>query len=285
MAKIEKFGRKYLLKVDTTDGNSIEISNPLTLEFNCQRNNLASANSANFKIYNLSEKNRNRIYKDKYDTLTYRKVELKAGYEEDSPIIFKGNISHAFSYRNGVDLITEIEAYDGGFAITNSVSAMTIGQGESQTNVLQNLVNDLQNVKNNKMGNFSKENLRGRVVFGNTAEIIKTETKDNFFIDNEEAILINRNEVIEGDISLIKAETGLLESPKRSDTQVVFKMLFEPRFKVGQIIELDSVINSIYNGQYKIIGFTHSGIISDAVGGACETTVNLWLGTSPLTVV
>ncbi len=280
-----KLGRQYSLIVDTSDGSQIEIKNPFTIEFNCKRNNLASANTANFKIYNLGEVTRNRIYKDKYETLKYRKVEFKAGYKEDSPVIFRGNILQASSQRNGVDIITEIDAFDGGDAITNSVSAITVEKGEPQTNTLTALVNDLKNVQGSNIGTFNKTNKRGRVLFGNTADILKVETQDGFSIDNETANLLGRNEVINGDISLITAESGLLESPQRSETQLIFKILFEPQLKVGQIIELRSVVNSLFNGIYKIIGFTHTGTISDAVGGKCETTVSLWLGTESLKVI
>jgi len=34
----------------------------------------------------------------------------------------------------------------------------------------------------------------------------------------------------------------------------------------------------IYNGQYKVIGMVHSGIISEAVGGSCTSRFNLLLG-------
>jgi len=280
-----KFGRKYTLLVDTVNDTTIEIKPPLTLEFNCKRNNLATANTASFKIYNLKEVTRNSIYKDKYNTLIYRKVELKAGYKEDSPIIFRGNILQAFSYRSGVNIITEITAYDGGFAISNSISAISVEKEEPQENVLATLVNDLRNVQGSRIGTFTRNSTRGRVLFGNTADLLVNETNDNFFIDNEKAYLLNRNEVIESGISIINAQSGLLESPRRSETQIIFKMLFEPQLQVSQIIELQSVINSILNGQYKVIGFEHIGTISEAVGGKCETNVSLWLGSEPLTII
>lgn len=282
---LNKFGRQYSILIDTIDDRTIEIKDPFTIEFSCKRNNLASANTANFKIYNLGLKTRDSIYKDKYDTLIYRKVEFKAGYTDDAPVIFRGNIQEASSMRNGVDVVTEIVAYDGGDAITNSFSAVTVEKGDSKENVLATLVNDLKNVQGSTIGTFTETNKRGKVLFGNTATIIKNETDDNFFIDNEKAILLNRDEAIDGDILLINAQSGLLESPQRSETQLVFKMLFEPRLKVGQLIKLESQVNSLYNGSYKIIGISHTGTISQSVGGKCETTVNLWLGETPLRVV
>jgi hypothetical protein len=84
-----KLGRQYLLKIETITNEILEIKPPFTIEFVCKRNDLATANTANIKIYNLSEKNRNLIYKDKYETTIYRQLEFRAGYEEDAPKILK----------------------------------------------------------------------------------------------------------------------------------------------------------------------------------------------------
>ncbi len=280
-----KFGRQYLLKIETITNEILEIKPPFTIEFVCKRNDLATANTANIKIYNLSEKNRNLIYKDKYETTIYRQLEFRAGYEEDAPKIFKGNIMQCFSYRSGVNVITEIECFDGGDAIANSVSSITIEAGQPNNKTLSVLVNDLKNVQLGQIGDFTGGALRGKVLFGNTSELLKNESNNRFFIDSEKVYILNNNECIEGSIQLITAESGLLESPRRSDTQLVFKILFEPRLRVGQILQLESKINSIFNGIYKVIGFTHTGIISEAVGGKCETEVHLWLGPGQLKVV
>jgi hypothetical protein len=147
------------------------------------------------------------------------------------------------------------------------------------------LINDLKNAQLGQIGDFGGGSLRGKVLFGNTAELLKNESNNKFFIDNEKVYVLNNNECIAGSITLITAESGLLESPKRSETQLVFKILFEPRLKVGQLIQLNSLINDIFNGIYKIIGFTHTGTISEANGGRCETEVSLWLGPGQLKVI
>ena len=280
-----KFSRKYTLLIETFDNQIIEVKLPFTLEFNCQRHNLASVNKANLKIYNLNKINRNLIYKDKYTTLIYRRVELKAGYDIDSPVIFRGNILQAFSYKQGVNIITEIDAFDGGYAIRNSVSSLTINKGEIKRDTLSRLTKDLKNINGSIIGNFPSISKRGKVLFGNTFQFLRSESNNNVFIDNEKVNILTRNEVIEGDISIIDSDFGLLESPIRSETELSFKILFEPRLKVGQGIELKSIVNSFFNGKYKVIGFQHVGVISDAVGGQCHTIVNLWLGTKAFNLV
>lgn len=280
-----KLNRQFLLRIQTNENTTLEIRNPLTVEFSCKRNIFASANTGNFKIYNLSKKTRQSIYKEKVDFLTIRGIEFRAGYDTDAPIIFIGNIQSCFSYRNGTNIITEIEAYDGGNAIMNSFSSFNIEKDTPNGEIVQRLVNDLNGVKGSNIGNISGSIKRGKALLGNTALLLSKETGDKFFIDNEVANVLNDDEVLEGNIPVITAESGLLESPRRSEIQIVFKILFEPALIIGQIVELKSIVNDEFNGQYKVEGLEHTGTISDSIGGVCETTVSLRLGLRSLEVL
>ncbi len=63
---------------------------------------------------------------------------------------------------------------------------------------------------------------------------------------------------------------------------IEFDMIFEPRFTVAQIIELQSETNRILNGDYKVMGFVHQGLISPSVDAPRITHVSLWKGTAAL---
>ena len=52
---MSKFQRKYELTLETATGSTITITDPLTLEFSITRDTLASANTADFRIFNLGE--------------------------------------------------------------------------------------------------------------------------------------------------------------------------------------------------------------------------------------
>ena len=68
---MSKFGRKYKLTVEIdTDGEkpqAIEITNPLTLQYDIERNTSSSLNQGTLNLYNLSEKNRNIIFQNRFD--------------------------------------------------------------------------------------------------------------------------------------------------------------------------------------------------------------------------
>ena len=55
-------------------------------------------------------------------------------------------------------------------------------------------------------------------------------------------------------------------------------MLFEPTLIVGQLLEVGSKISPDFNGQFKVIGFTHDCLISATQSGSRITTVDLFIG-------
>lgn len=281
---MSKMQRKYSLNVETSDGEIITIKDPLTLEFSVSRNILASANTGEFRIYNLGSLTRNRIYKSKYHTDVFRRVELRAGYDEEPPVIFTGNILEAMSFKEerSVNYYTDISGYDGGFDMVNSFSSFALAAGATKQQVIDRLVKDLSNTEKGKFSDFEGSHSRGRSVLGNTLKIISKETDNSAYIDNGVINALLDNDCILGDIEEISSQTGLLGSPKRADTNLIVDMIFEPRIKVGQIVKLNSQTEKNFNGTYKVIGITHTGTISGAVGGKCATEVSLYYGTDVL---
>lgn len=281
-----KFDRKYKLSVEVEGGRNVEIELPFTCEFQVNRQSLASANTGTFVIRNLGQRTRDLIYLDKYDWTTPRAVQFRAGYGTFTPLILNGTVKQAFSYREGVDMVTVIEAWDGGFQHVNGFSSMTVAPGQSANYILNKLCADLPQIKGAPIiGDFPVTNARGEVLFGNTWQIIQQKSNGLATIDNSQVKILNNNECIEGEIPLINSDSGLLGSPRRSDAQLEFEMLFEPRFTIGQIVQLQSSTNKLFDGTYKVMGFNHKGVISPVVSGQASTSVSLWLGTELLKVI
>jgi hypothetical protein len=280
-----KFQREYTLEIESTTGATITIQNPFTIQFDIVRNVLSSANTGNIKVFNLSERVRNAVYKDRYATVESRLVTLKAGYANIMSTIFKGEIRSCESYREGTEFITEINALDGGLDIYKAFSSNTVNKGTPKVNAIAEQTKNFTNVKDLTIGDTPGTYKRGRVFFGNTFDLLKIETKGKVFIDNLKINVLNDDEAKRTGIAEINTDTGLLNSPRRSNTLVVFDILFEPRLTPGQELVLTSSTNSIFNGTYKVGGIVHSGTISDAVGENCVTEVSLVLGSQALTII
>lgn len=289
---MDKFQRSYVLTIGPrfeggklVDPNLIVIKNPFTLDFEVNRNTLASANTGNFRIYNLSENNRKKIFKDTYRTDIYIPVNLKAGYGTTLPTIFKGNIRHAWSVRESTNYITTIDAFDGGDAIVNGFVNKTFKKGTAKKALIKSVLDVLPNVTVGAIGDFAGEISRGNSVNGNASDIASTLSNDGFFIDLEKAYCLNDNECVLGSIAVISSDTGLLGTPIREQQTLSFDMLFEPRVLAAQKISLNSITAKNFNGTYKVISIKHHGTISEAVCGDAITSLGLWAGDKELTVV
>lgn len=253
----------------------ITVRLPFTIEFDIVRNTLSSANLAQIRIYNLSEKNRNQLRRNVTNwQLPFQAVLLKAGYGDNLSTIFYGNITQAWSLREGVNFITQIECFDGGFAFVNGVTAMTFPTETTKKNVISSLINTLPHVTRGAVGDYPGSLSRANTYNGNTCEILQDLTGNGFFIDSGKGNALNTNEYISdiGGIPIINAKSGLLGTPLLEQTLVRFDMIFEPSLHVGQSVLLDSITGKNFNGQYKVMAVKHRGMISESVCGEAITT-------------
>ena len=106
------------------------------------------------------------------------------------------------------------------------------------------------------------------------------ETEGQYFIDGETVNVLTDEEVIPGDILLLDPSQNLA-TPKRQDTMLTIPQLFFPQARVGLLCELQS-LDPIYNGVYKLMGFTHSVTISQAIEGDARTEFMLYAGAEGL---
>lgn len=282
---MEKLGRNYSLRVQGSDGEFITIRLPFTLELDITRNILTGANVSQFRIYNLNERNRNLLKFNLSNYTKYQSVELKAGYGDTLSTIFFGNISNGWSVRQGVDYITTIECYDGGFAYNNAraenISFSDANGIFTQREIISSLVGSLEkyHVKPGKIGaiaNGDEASARGTSYSGNTIVLLQDLTGGAFFIDNGIANILTDNEYLDLNLPVFKitAQTGLIDTPVQENTLARLNMIFEPALNVGHRIQVESQTNPWFNGYYKVTSVKHRGTISDAVAGELITSVD-----------
>lgn len=301
-----KSGRVYKLTIEIDDPNldpaligptipkAIEITNPLTIQFDIDRNTNSSLNKGAFRIYNLNETNRGLIFQNLYSSTDAqgmrRRITFQAGYESQGDVldkegtlatIFNGELVEAYSYRQGPDVITYINAQDGNYAARNSVTSVTFNAGELIKDGLKRIVSDLKGVEEGVIGETEGVYKTSASFNNNTFYVLTKNFKDEFFIDLGKFNKLKLNEYLESGglgIPLITSATGLLGTPLRQGSSVIIDMLFEPKINVAQLAEVSSEINKQFDGQYKVTGVKHSGIISGAVNGDCRTTLQLYAG-------
>lgn len=292
---MEKFGRIYDMRISTPGGENIAISLPFSLDIDITRAAMPTANVGQFKIYNLPEEVRNKIRFDISSISERQEVALKAGYKSihknlnDLPLIFRGSIKYAFSERSGMNWITTIECYDGGFAIANSKINASFIAGEKYTANVEKVLATFGNVKighiSQKLVPPDKKITRGHPVDAKTFDYLNENFSNKWFIDNGVVNIIGDDEAFVGVYKTVNADTGLLGTPIRQESLIDFKMLFEPRLLIGQAINLQSVTDPAFNGTYKLITIKHRGTISPVTCGELITSCRVFKGTGKLEIV
>lgn len=276
--------RTYKLDIFTPQGKQITILPPLSIQFSLTRNVLASANKANITVINLGAVTRNQVFKDRYSISEYWRVSLFAGYNNSLHEIFTGNMYEAFSVKQKTEWITKIDCFDGMDAIQNGFTASTFQKETPKENILSSIINDMPNMIKGIFGdNATGQASRGQTLVGQSSEVLANQTGGKYFIDNETINVLNDNEVLRGPVIVLDAE-DLLETPKRRETFLDIKVLFEPQLQVGRVYEIQS-LDPIYNGQYKIVGFSHDVTISGAESGTAYTNIQLYYGSQGLRTV
>ena len=281
-----KLQRNYRLEVEDDLGNIQIIKYPLTLDFNIERNTMASANTGDFTIFNLSETTRNLIKKCIASLDDQRTINFYAGYgselpnKPNLPLVFSGAVNSNLSTRDpgSVDWMTNINAKDPGIAITGEAS-ISFGAGSFQTDNVTTLITKfMPGIEVGRIGHLFDDFpklLRGNTYNGSVLSNLRKITNGNFFIDNGKAYILAPNECLPSQgFDTIDASTGLLGSPSYDGQFIQVSVVFEPRIVMGQIVNLDSK-ETWLNGLHKIIAYSHSGRISGSSGGDCITQISL----------
>ena len=254
----------------------------LTCHFTVSRAILSDSNKCSILLYNLAPSTREKIFQDawqSWDSSKWKYVRLDAGYGDNLVPIFQGRILQAYSYRKGgqTDIVTDIQAQ--ALDLFDCQASYTFEAGTTYKEALQTMASgSMPNVKLENVGELDGT-FQTRTTFdGNAMDNINKLCGGNAFVDNDQLNVLMSNEVLDVPVPVITEDNGLLDTPDRRDANLEIKMLFEPTLRVGQLLEIKSGVAPNFNGQYKVIGFTHDCTISGAEAGSRVTTANLFIG-------
>lgn len=269
----------------------IVIENPITCNLNISVDVAGNANMGIFQFINLSEQVRADLWFDVY-TAGNKRIVIKfyAGYgypdETDTkghpkfvrPLIFLGEFKQCISYKDGrsTEWITDIQAFEGGYFYEYGYINTTFVKGLEFVDVVNYM---LESDKNTKIGYITPEIgrlPRNKTFIGQTMDLLGREYGGyEAFIDKGQFNILDANDVIPGELLVITDDSGLLGTPKRSQTLFTVNMLFEPQIRIGQAVSLMSDNLPQYNHAYKVMSVKHSGTISERMSGALTTEVVL----------
>lgn len=291
---METFYREYRLTVGI--GNqAVTIQPPITISFKALESvSKKSLGKLSVSINGLNPSTRLQLLKSE-DEEKYIPVRLEVGYNGRLRQVFQGSVKSGAVKREGAIHIVSLECEDGGHDYINSFTSRTV-HGKEQ--VVDSV---LQDMPNTKKGSVTKQQalIRPKVLVGSSSKIL-TDTlapDESFFIKDERVHILKANEVTSGNIPVVNARSGLLNTPqatkisaqddggkkaktptndpdtdpagkkdtdsstlaKSSKGQIVFDTKLNPMLVIGGLCAMESVMNPALNGVYKIYQIETSG--------------------------
>jgi hypothetical protein len=291
---MDTFYRDYRLTVGI--GNqAVIIEPPITVSFKALETvDKKSLGKLSVSINGLKPSKRLQLLKSE-DEEKYIPVRLEVGYDGKLRQVFQGSVKSGAVKREGAIHIVSLECEDGGHDYINAFTSRTV-RGKDQ--VVDSV---LQDMPNTKKGSVTKQQalIRPKVLVGSSSKIL-TDTlapDESFFIKDERVHILKANEVTSGNIPVVNARSGLLNTPqatkisaqddggkkakmptnepdtdpagkkdtdsstlaKSSKGQIVFDTKLNPMLVIGGLCAVESVTNPALNGVYKIYQIETSG--------------------------
>lgn len=291
---MDTFYRDYRLTV-WLGNQAVVIEPPITVSFKALETvDKKSLGKLSVSINGLKPSTRLQLLKSE-DEEKYIPVRLEVGYDGKLRQVFQGSVKSGAVKREGVIHIVSLECEDGGHDYINSFTSRTV-RGKDQ--VVDSV---LQDMPNTKKGSVTKQQalIRPKVLVGSSSKILTDmlSPDESFFIKDERIHILKENEVTSGNIPVVNARSGLLNTPqatkisaqddggkkaktptnepdtdpagkkdtdsstlaKSSKGQIVFDTKLNPMLVIGGLCALESVTNPALNGVYKIYQIETSG--------------------------
>jgi hypothetical protein len=249
------FGRIWSLQIgdlliDATDEKSDKI---LEVEFDIEKSLTSEPNTASIGVYMLQKANRDRIVSSSDVDVVF-----KIGHKgQDLAQIFGGTLRHAYNEWSNRTVITKIEGDDGGASYRNTVISASFGVGTSVLDVLKKAVDGLDIGRGN-LSSISSVTLRngestypnGTAIHGRARDVVTRLVSScglSWSVQDGSFQLRENGKPVVGTAIVLKSDTGLIGSPKRTENHdgkppvVEVESLVIPGLYPGRIVVLESL--------------------------------------------
>lgn len=236
----QQYGRKVSVIVGPASGEAIELSD-FRVSFQIRRGDVQTPNTADVRIYNLSEQTANRIRKE------FTRIVVQAGYEGNFGLIFDGTIKQVRKGRdNQTENYVEITAADGDRAYNFSTLALSLAAGSTPSDAVQAFIKSMADagIESGYVPQLSESGcVRGRVFYGMARDELRDFSNANncaWSIQDGKFTLIPLKGYIPGEVPVLSSDSGLIGMPEQSESGIKVRCLLNPSLKIGRCIKIDN---------------------------------------------
>lgn len=232
----------------TEPGEAIDFA-AFRVTFHIRRGDVQTPNSADIRIYNVSDATANRVTKE------FTRIVLQGGYDGNFGILFDGTIKQARRGRlDAKDTYIDIAAADGDQFYNFAPISLSLADGAAKPSDMIQLF--LKYMPGSIVRGYIPElstnaPVRGRVYYGMLRDELSEFAAQNdclWSIQDGQLTLIPLTSYIPGEPVLLSPATGVIGQPEQTQNGISVRTLLNPSVKIGQLVKLDSTINPFRYG-------------------------------------
>lgn len=212
--------------------------------FTIRRGDFQTPNTADVRIYNLSDNTANRVDNE------FTRIQIQAGYQSNLGLIFQGTIKQ---FRKGREdqknSYLDVTAADGdeAYNFATAVGSLAAGHTAKDRWAFLNQQMAAQGVTAGDAPFLPKNaSVRGRVYCGMTKDYLRQFATDQgcaWSIQDGQLTLIQKTSFQGGRVPLISPQSGLIGVPEQTQNGIAVRTLLNPRLKIGQLVQIQGTIN------------------------------------------
>lgn len=241
-----QFKRKYELHIITDAGT--KIISDLRVVFDIIKSMRSYPNIAMIDLYNPNGDTISRLYDDPI-------LILKAGYEGNIGLIFKGRIRNIFNNKVAENRIITIYAGDGQREWENTIINKTYSENIKVKDLVKDVLTTLLETGELNLGSLQDlddrqaDKLIGVSLSGSTKDVMDKLANDYslvWSIQDGEIVVMDENRALEAsEIVLVNQTTGMIGSPTVTEIGADVTSLLNPKLLPNTAFRIESLSSNI----------------------------------------
>lgn len=252
------FGRKAALVIGTRRLDGLRFS------FDVEKKGGRDPNKATIVVANLTETTRAEV------SARGLRVVLEAGYESSSDVLFLGKSYRVTHARDGADILTRIEASDGGKEIADSVGSWSFKPSTPVETAIRTVCASMGlPVSTGSRINPKHRTLRnGFAAAGRAVDVLDQLVRSanlSWSIQDAQVQILDSLGDGTADV-LLRTDTGMIGSPTRGEVddktkkeKLSVRCLIQPRIRPQRLVSIESVDQPALSGRYVVKTLRASG--------------------------